>query len=112
MQCNGAIFWHGHRQSLDIVANRARAGGLSNVQVKVFSFNADNLDEFTKEVSFDLGIGLHCCGRFTDLVMEACRLARADCVVVPCCNGKIDQGPKSMENFMLEFWLEMTHTKM
>ena len=108
MQCNRAIFWLRHRQSLDIVANRARAGGLSNVQVKVFSFNADNLREFTKEVSFDLGIGLHCCGRFTDLVMEACRLARADCVVVPCCNGKIDQGPNSKA----EFWLEMLKTRM
>ena len=102
MQCNGATYWLGYRLSLDIVANRASEGGLSNVQVKVFSFNADNLDEFTKEVSFDLGIGLHCCGRFTDLVMEACRLAGADCVVVPCCNGKIDQGPNSKA----EFWLE------
>ena len=50
MQYNEAIYWLGHRQSLDIVANRAREGGLSNVQVKVFSFNADNLDEFTNEV--------------------------------------------------------------
>ena len=77
--------------------NRAKEGGLTNVRVKVFSFNMDNLDQFVKEIqedtgsSFDLGIGLHCCGRFTDLVMETCRLAKADCVVVPCCNGKMDQ---------------------
>ena len=90
------VFADQKRESLEILANRAREGGLSNVRVKVFSFNNGNLDEFTKEMeqeigsSFDLGIGLHCCGRFTDLVMEVCRLARADCVVVPCCNGKMD----------------------
>ena len=76
--------------------------------MKVFSFNNDNLDEFNKEMEreigsgFDLGIGLHCCGRFTDLVMEVCRLAKADCVVVPCCNGKMDQefqGGSSIEFF-------------
>ena len=84
-------------KSLELLSNRAREGGLTNVRVKKFSFNLDNLGDFISEFeeelgggsSFDLGIGLHCCGRFTDLVMEVCRMAGADCVVVPCCNGKM-----------------------
>eukprot|EP00092_Neocalanus_flemingeri_P016775 GFUD01018144.1.p1 GENE.GFUD01018144.1~~GFUD01018144.1.p1 ORF type:complete len:456 (+),score=139.56 GFUD01018144.1:58-1368(+) len=91
------IFADQNVKSLELLSNRARDGGLTNVRVKSFSFNSDNLEDFISELkeelgdrsSFDLGIGLHCCGRFTDLVMEVCRLARADCVVVPCCNGKI-----------------------
>ena len=89
------VFADQNLESLEILSNRARQGGLTNVRVKTFSFNIDNLEDFIKELveelgsSFDLGIGLHCCGRFTDLVMEVSRLAKADCVVVPCCNGKI-----------------------
>jgi len=78
---------------------------LTNVRVKVFSFNVDNLGVFIRELeeelgsglSFDLGIGLHCCGRFTDLVMEACRMASAECVVVPCCNGKMGKENHEVE---------------
>ena len=98
------VFADQNRESLEILANRAREGGLSNVRVKVFSFNIDNLGEFIKEMekeigpSFDFGIGLHCCGRFTDLVMEVCRLAMADCVVVPCCNGKMDKECRTLAN--------------
>ena len=98
------VFADQNRESLEILANRAREGGLTNVRVKVFSFNNDNLDEFINEIekelgsSFDLGIGLHCCGRFTDLVMELSRLARADCVVVPCCNGKMDKEYQTLSN--------------
>lgn len=38
---------------------------------------------------FDVGIGLHCCGRFSDVVLEVCRVLGASSVVCPCCNGKV-----------------------
>jgi 2-polyprenyl-3-methyl-5-hydroxy-6-metoxy-1,4-benzoquinol methylase len=36
---------------------------------------------------FDIAIGLHCCGSFTDMVMMIAKLRGADCIVCPCCNG-------------------------
>ena len=41
-----------------------------------------------------MGIGLHCCGSFTDMVMEISSRAGADCVVCPCCNVKIEKDKK------------------
>ena len=67
---------------------------MSNIVVRHFTFTRSNLELFIQEIStevgqIDLGIGLHSCGTFTDLVMEVCRLARSSCLVVPCCNGKV-----------------------
>jgi len=84
-------------QSLDLVSKRAGQGGLTNVVTKYFSFAWDNLDCFSSEVMsehgqlWDLGIGLHCCGAFTDMVLELCRRCDSDCLVAPCCNGKMHQ---------------------
>ncbi len=36
---------------------------------------------------FDIAIGLHCCGSFTDMVMSLAKSRGADCIVCPCCNG-------------------------
>jgi len=36
---------------------------------------------------FDVAIGLHCCGSFTDMVMSLAKSRGADCIVCPCCNG-------------------------
>jgi hypothetical protein len=83
--------------SLELAAGRAVQAGLANVVTKQFSFAWDTLAVFQQEVereqgrAWDLGIGLHCCGAFTDLVLEACRRAGADCLAVPCCNGKLHQ---------------------
>ena len=86
--------------SLQLVQKRAEISNLPNVSIQQFTFTPDNLrnyrpasvrqggneDEQTKK-PFDLGIGLHCCGSFTDMVMEACLYHGADCIVCPCCNG-------------------------
>lgn len=37
--------------------------------------------------AFDIAIGLHCCGSFTDMVMSLAKSRGADCIVCPCCNG-------------------------
>jgi len=98
------VFADQNPQSLEILKNRAAEAGLTNVRIKQFSFNVENLGEFIKDLEaelgsvFDLGIGLHCCGRFTDLVMEVSRMAMADCVVVPCCNGKMDKEYEILAN--------------
>ncbi len=81
--------------SLQLVQRRAEASMLPNVQVQQYLFSQENLKEYrapnhpesASGRSFDLGIGLHCCGSFTDMVMEMCRQQRADCIVCPCCNG-------------------------
>jgi len=39
------------------------------------------------ENDFDIAIGLHCCGSFTDMVMSIAKSRGADCIVCPCCNG-------------------------
>jgi len=39
------------------------------------------------ENGFDIAIGLHCCGSFTDMVMMIAKSREADCIVCPCCNG-------------------------
>jgi SAM-dependent methyltransferase len=90
---------------LKLVQRRAEEAGLFNVEVMQYSFSPENLDKFQtpdrgenttpkaeeddeeSHRSFDLGIGLHCCGSFTDMVMELCRINKADCIVCPCCNG-------------------------
>jgi len=94
------VFVDQNLESLNLLTKRAEAGGLSNVIIMQYSFNFDNLADFgrffaeqglCREEKFDLGIGLHSCGRFTDMVMEVCRLNQADCLVSPCCNGKMDK---------------------
>ena len=37
--------------------------------------------------NFEIAIGLHCCGSFTDMVMSLAKSRGADCIVCPCCNG-------------------------
>ena len=84
---------------LKMVKRRAEDAGLKNVEVRHYEFSTENLNNFDTKIpsdpkvmlqsfgSFDIGIGLHCCGSFTDMVMELCRNRGADCVVCPCCNG-------------------------
>jgi hypothetical protein len=89
---------------LKLAKRRAKEAGLKNVAVMQYNFSPSNLEkfEFCQEIdeskdsndntmsnvtSFDIGIGLHCCGSFTDMVMELCLSRRADCIVCPCCNG-------------------------
>lgn len=88
---------------LQLAERRAQSAGIKNVKVQEFAFSPDNLKSYEPPVfegrkgtespasigkrSFDLGIGLHCCGSFTDMVMEMCQLESADCIVCPCCNG-------------------------
>ena len=81
-------------ESLKILENRATKAKLKNVFTFQYIFSPLNLDndvDFVKKQypDFDLGIGLHCCGNFTDLILGICTKCNADCVVCPCCNGKI-----------------------
>jgi SAM-dependent methyltransferase len=88
--------------SLKLAKRRADDAGLKNVEVLEYTFTPENLENFVATIgenddasdttlqrcgSFDIGIGLHSCGSFTDMVMELCRDRGADCIVCPCCNG-------------------------
>eukprot|EP00536_Pseudo-nitzschia_multiseries_P004260 jgi/Psemu1/187644/e_gw1.70.43.1 len=102
---------------LKLVERRANEAGLKNVQTLQYSFSPSNLDDFaipsisttkddlflppgttveqstksfypqTPSKMFDIAIGLHCCGSFTDMVMSLAKSRGADCIVCPCCNG-------------------------
>jgi SAM-dependent methyltransferase len=75
---------------LKLVQRRADEAGLKNVEVLQYTFTPENLENFGAAVGeIDIGLGLHCCGSFTDMVMELCRDRGADCIVCPCCNGSM-----------------------
>jgi len=85
--------------SLDLLKKRAENASLRNVRVLRWSFSGggvalrNDLAWLRSEVGdFDLGIGLHCCGSFTDVVMELCADMCAECIVCPCCNGRVGHG--------------------
>jgi hypothetical protein len=96
--------------SLDILRRRAERGGVqatvstlqkefvarefggnvgSNVNVNEPHEAPEDLLCPDVPARFALGIGLHCCGSFTDMVMELCARRGAACIVAPCCNGKM-----------------------
>ena len=88
------VFCDMKEESLNILRNRATNAGLKNVFIFQRQFSPQNASEDVKIIQeeypeFDLGIGLHCCGNFTDLIMDICVQCNADCVICPCCNGKI-----------------------
>ena len=100
------VFCDMKEESLKILQNRADKAGLKNVVIFQHAFSPLNAVEDTKLLKqqypdFDLGIGLHSCGNFTDLIMDICLNCNADCVVCPCCNGKIarfiEKGPGLVE---------------
>ena len=37
----------------------------------------------------DLGVGLHCCGNFTDMILAHCKSVKANFCISPCCYGQI-----------------------
>eukprot|EP00419_Tripos_fusus_P053656 CAMPEP_0172814256 /NCGR_PEP_ID=MMETSP1075-20121228/11141_1 /TAXON_ID=2916 /ORGANISM="Ceratium fusus, Strain PA161109" /LENGTH=459 /DNA_ID=CAMNT_0013654045 /DNA_START=26 /DNA_END=1402 /DNA_ORIENTATION=+ len=85
--------------SLELLKKRADSASLPNVKIIRWSFSSGgaalqkDLAWLRSEVGdFDLGIGLHCCGSFTDVVMELCAEMRAECIVCPCCNGRVGHG--------------------
>jgi SAM-dependent methyltransferase len=82
------VFVDRNAQSLSILAQRAELAGLKNVITLEYDFSIENLLDLPLG-TFEIGIGLHCCGTFTDLVMEICLHFRASCIVCPCCNGKV-----------------------
>jgi hypothetical protein len=78
--------------SLQLAKQHANEAGLTNVRSEHYDFSPSNLKDFlpVKSSSFDLGIGLHCCGSFTDMGIELCQLQRAkDYIVCPCRKGCI-----------------------
>ncbi|CAD7953807.1 unnamed protein product [Amoebophrya sp. A120] len=84
-----------NKESVDLAKKRAELAGLKNVKAVVsdlaFTVTNDDSHILGRNASFSLGLGLHCCGNFSDLVLEICLLKNADCVLVPCCHGKILQ---------------------
>lgn len=70
---------------LKLVERRAKEAGLTNIQVLQYTFSPQNLNHFEVKdqygqytTHFDVGIGLHCCGSFTDMVMTICLARGAD----------------------------------
>jgi SAM-dependent methyltransferase len=83
---NTAEFWRKVEQKygVDLVVQGGETGNADG-SAKA----SDKTHGVSHALEFDLGIGLHCCGSFTDMVMEVCRRKAASCIVCPCCNGKM-----------------------
>ena len=45
--------------------------------------------EISEVGNFDVGVGLHCCGPLTDVVIERCIREGASICISPCCYGKM-----------------------
>ena len=77
--------------SISVARNRITLCGLSNVEIfcdDIVNFEASNVG---------LGIGLHCCGLLTDLVLRFCVKVRAGFVITPCCYGQIASPPPALK---------------
>lgn len=71
--------------SCEVARARISTLGLANASVAQGS-----LDEYAKRgESFDLIVGLHCCGLLTDAVLSLALSRRAAVCVVPCCYGQV-----------------------
>ena len=71
--------------SCEVARGRISTLGLANASVAQGS-----LDEYAERgESFDLIVGLHCCGLLTDAVLSLALSARAAVCVVPCCYGQV-----------------------
>lgn len=83
------VFVDCNEQALKLVESRAAKGKLSaHIQTTQYNFTSANAHD-VELPAFDIGIGLHCCGSFTDVVMELCWRRGAGCIVCPCCNGRM-----------------------
>lgn len=87
------VFVDRNEQSLQILRQRAEAAQLRNVVTLSHELQEGPALYDTPLPPFEVGIGLHCCGALTDMVMALCRHHRAACLVCPCCNGKIKNRP-------------------
>ena len=65
-----------------------------------------SMKDIENRKTFDLGIGLHCCGPFTDSVISFCKSKNADFVVSPCCYGKIKFELPFSKNKVSQDWIE------
>lgn len=105
------VFVDKNQTSLELLKNRGRAAGLTNIEVMQCSMDAHNLYDLVDDSNtdngvsgvpvignFDVGIGLHCCGSFSDAVVELCRYVGAGCLLCPCCNGKMSADTAREQN--------------
>eukprot|EP01004_Peranema_trichophorum_P004783 NODE_3681_length_1306_cov_30.218090_g3218_i0.p1 GENE.NODE_3681_length_1306_cov_30.218090_g3218_i0~~NODE_3681_length_1306_cov_30.218090_g3218_i0.p1 ORF type:complete len:423 (-),score=78.71 NODE_3681_length_1306_cov_30.218090_g3218_i0:37-1230(-) len=71
--------------------------GIENV--KCYELNAQEY-----EGDYDLALGLHCCGSFTDMILSMCKSKRKSFLITPCCYGHSqpeisNTSPRSTELF-------------
>ena len=72
-------------RSIELLLQRAKAGGLTNVRgvvAKIETFNE----------KFDVGMALHACGLATDFALRKTEHSRAAYIMCPCCVGKLKFG--------------------
>ena len=48
----------------------------------------DSIDKL-RSINFDIGVGLHCCGKLTDMSIECAVVAGASFCISPCCYGQV-----------------------
>ena len=83
---------------VNIARERIRTCDLNNASIE-----QRDVHDLEQSFSFDIAVGIHCCGLLTDAVLEKCKLHRASFVVVPCCYGQITRPPPSSESSQPKF---------
>ena len=71
------VFIDANPVSISILKARAGEAGLKNISAFEFRFEFNKIHEAVAFIAkqypdFDLGIALHSCGEFTDMVLEIC----------------------------------------
>lgn len=79
--------------TISVARHRVSECGLQNVSM--FTGELSDLDSFLNGRQISLGIGLHCCGLFTDMALDVCLSHNASFVISPCCYGQIGRPPVS-----------------
>ena len=80
--------------SVEVARQRIADCYLTNV-----SLFCDDIRDFPSE-GMNLGIGLHCCSRLTDLVMRLCVGVEASMVISLCCYGQIAKPAPTFDGFL------------
>lgn len=83
------------RKEYTVSVARRRVQECSLPNVSMFTGDLSDLNAYLSGRRISLGIGLHCCGLFTDMALDACITHRASFVISPCCYGQIGRPPVS-----------------
>jgi hypothetical protein len=85
------LFNEGYSPLLGVDSNHRLIGNLKKHEWDGLSFEKVDLFESLISGSWNLVMGLHCCGNLVDKVIDQGISSQSSIIAVPCCYGKINQ---------------------